>query len=406
MSSPSFVRRAATYAALLLFFVGVAWVSTIRFFVDPVVRDKMAVDFRSFYAAAVAARRGLDPGDFDVIRRIASELHFSKNALVFPYLYPPFFAYAFSWLGDMSHDTALVVWSYISIVLYAIASILIFSVVMNSEGRLRTSLLVLGAVMPLLLGLRANIGLGQVNTIVLVFICAAIWLSMTGRYLAAGFVLAFAVAIKITPIILAVPWLLERRTRAWLGLGAGLVAVIIGSVVLGAASAWFAFIARLPSMSHGSKIPVLSDSNVISNISLAGIYSRLIDSPGVVRVASIVSILVLLAILVVVAGRARSTYEQWLLPLTVVMIVASPVAYHHHIIYLMPAVLLATYRAIREERLVLTAVVLSLTAIAGIDFPALFDLAQFSPGPIASSPNLYALLMLYAIGLWRLRSRI
>ena len=387
------------HAGALAFFVLVAWICVF----DLIIEQPVMIDFYSFYGAASAAQRGFDPYDFQTLQALVRELNVPRAPL-YPYLYPPFFAFAFSWLGALQPATAQKLWSYASFIAYGGASLLAVRAAMqavdSTRARIPAPLLVLASLLTFVLLLRNNMALGQINTFVLVLMCAAILLSLSGRFFWAGFALAFAAAIKITPIILVLPWLLERRARALYGFGAGLGAAFLLTLPFGGAGAWVEFASRLPTMSHGSRIPGLFETKVVFNFSLAGFYARLFDSAGAVRTATLITLLALVAITIAIAMRYRASYERLLLPLSVLMIVASPFAYMHHIIYLMPALLFALYRALREDRRILLGALIAVTALAVIDFPLLVMRGQLGTGAIASSMNLYPLLALWGIGIW------
>ena len=376
--------RDAVYFA---FFTIIAWIVC----ADLLLGRAYMLDFQSFYGAAEAVKRDLDPYDAHVIDAIARES--DLRGPIYPYLYSPFVAYGMSWLADVRHDLAQTLWSYMSIVAYGLSSMFAMRCAVTKQAA--GWLVVITALLAFALPLRGNINIGQINALVLALICAALWLAHSDRPFSAGFTLAFAVVIKIMPLVLALPWLLERRLRALVGLAAGLVAAFLITLPFGGAGAWLEFARRLPTMSHGSTIPGLFPAKTHWSFSLASFYARLFDSPSAVRIASIATIIALVAGIAFVARR-KST-EHVLLPLSVVMIVASPLAYTHHVIYLLPGLLLALHLALRDERRVLAGALLVLGALASTEFPNVYT----SGWPtLALSLNLYALLALYGIGVW------
>ena len=366
---------------------------------DLLIGHGNGIDLRSFWGAAAAAKRGASPYDFAVLQQVARDANLPPGDL-FPYLYPPFFAYGFSWLAGLSFAATQALWAWLSAVAFG-ASVWLATRAARiaiAEPTSPLPLFVLGALLTFALPLRNNIDIGQVNALVLVLICGALLASFTGRSFLAGCLLAFAAAIKVTPIVLALPWLVERRYRALAGVAAGLAAAVLVTLPFGGASAWPEFVSRLPGMSHGAHIEGLFEPKIVFNFSLAGFYARLVDSAAAVRVASVVTILTLVAVPLVLAVRAHpeTRFERLLLPLSVVMIVASPYAYVHHLIYLMPALLLALHRALREDRRALCAALLVATALLAVDFPWLFF--RHPQGAIVTSLDLYVLLALYGIG--------
>ncbi|WP_437598263.1 glycosyltransferase family 87 protein [Sorangium sp. So ce590] len=401
------------YIAIFAFSTAAAWLCVL----DIVLKQSVAMDFKSFYAAAVAARRDLDVYDVKVLGSIAKEMRL-PHVPVYPYLYPPFFAHTFSWLTRLRPNIAQQVWSSIAVVSYGLAAT--FAVVavrratqdpLGAARRIAvpTVLIALIAFLTWGLNLRNSLGMGQVNPLVLAFICAALALSVARKDTAAGLALAVAAGIKVTPILLALPWIIQRRFRALAGLAAGLAALVLISLPFGAAPAWLEFLRRLPRMSHGAKIPGLFDAGSAPNFSVAGFYARLFgEDAAAIRTASVITILLLLGGALALGGRSPSPSRslRLLLPLLVTMIVASPFTYVHHVLYLFPAALYALDRAAEQERRIEMGALVVLFSLATIDFPYIYDRFKGSLPRIALSVNLYVLLVMYALGmflLWRER---
>ncbi|WP_437503743.1 glycosyltransferase family 87 protein [Sorangium sp. So ce1099] len=401
------------YLSVFAFSAGAAWLCVL----DIVLKQPVAIDFKSFYSAAVAASRGLDVYDVTVLESIARELQLPHEP-TFPYLYPPFFAHTFSWLARLSPDTAQQVWSSMAVVSYGLAAT--FAVVAIRRATrgdrdaargpaIPTVLLAFIAFLAWSLNLRNSLAMGQVNPLVLVFICAALALSFSGKDTPAGLALAVAAGIKVTPILLAIPWLLQRRFRALAGLAAGLGALVVISLPFGAAPAWLEFLRRLPRMSHGSKIPGLFDPGTVPNFSLAGFYARLFgQDAATIKAASVITILLLLGAALALGGRAPSPPRslRMLLPLLVTMVVASPFTYVHHVLYIFPAALYALDRAAKHERRLEMGALVVLISLATIDFPYVYERFKAPLPPLVLSVNLYVLLAIYALGmymLWRER---
>ncbi|WP_437966270.1 glycosyltransferase family 87 protein [Sorangium sp. So ce260] len=401
------------YAAILAFSTGAAWLCVL----DIVLKQPVAIDFKSFYAAAVAASRGLDVYDVKVLESIATEMQL-PHAPTFPYLYPPFFAHTFSWLARLSPDVAQQVWSSVAVVSYGLAATFAVAAVRRATqaplGAARrigvpTVLIALIAFLAWALNLRHSLAMGQVNPLVLVFICAALALSLARKDTPAGLALAVAAGIKVTPLLLAIPWVIERRFRALAGLAAGLAALVLISLPFGAAPAWLEFLERLPRMSHGAKIPGLFDPAAVPNFSVAGFYARLFgQDTAAIKTASVITILLLLGGALALGGRSPSPPRslRLLLPLLVTMVVASPFTYVHHVLYLFPAALYALDRAAEQDRRLEMGALVVLLSLATIDFPYVYERFKGALPPLAMSVNLYVLLAIYALGmllLWRER---
>ncbi|WP_434043286.1 MULTISPECIES: glycosyltransferase family 87 protein [Sorangium] len=401
------------YLAVFAFSAGAAWLCVL----DIALKQPVAIDFKSFYTAAVAASRGLDVYDVTVLESIARELQL-PHELTFPYLYPPFFAHTFSWLARLPPNVAQEVWSSMAVVSYGLAAtfavVAIRRATRGADDAARgpavpTGLLALIAFLAWALNLRNSLAMGQINPLVLVFLCAALALSLSGKDTSAGLALAVAAGIKVTPILLAVPWVVQRRFRALAGLAAGLGALVVISLPFGAAPAWVEFLRRLPRMSHGAKIPGLFDPGTAANFSLAGFYARLFgQDAATIKAASVITVLLLVGAALALGGRAASPGRslRLLLPLLVAMVVASPFTYVHHVLYIFPAALYALDRAAKEERRLEMGALVGLVSLATIDFPYVYERFNAPLPPLVLSVNLYVLLAIYALGmalLWRER---
>ncbi|WP_437277133.1 glycosyltransferase family 87 protein [Sorangium sp. So ce375] len=399
--------------ALFAFSAGAAWLCVL----DIVLKQPVAVDFKSFYAAAVAASRGLDVYDVKVLEAIATEMRLPRGP-TYPYLYPPFFAHAFSWLARLRPSAAQQVWSTIAVCSYGLAATFAVAAIRRATppalGAVRrpaipTLLIAFIAFLAWTLNLRNCVGMGQINPLVLLFICAALALSISRKDAAAGLALAVAAGIKVTPVLLAIPWVIERRFRALTGLAAGLVALVLLSLPFGAAPAWIEFLRRLPRMSHGAKIPGLFDPGTTPNFSVAGFYARLFgEHATAIKVASWITLLLLLGGVLALGGRSPSPSRslRMLLPLLVTMIVASPFTYVHHVLFLFPAALYALDRAAKQERSVEMGALVVLLPLATVDFPYIYSRFKGPLPQLALSMNLYVLLAIYALGmlmLWQER---
>ncbi|KYF61231.1 hypothetical protein BE11_39780, partial [Sorangium cellulosum] len=399
------------HLAVFAFSAGAAWLCALGI----ALKQPVAIDFKSFYTAAVAASRGLDVYDVTVLESIARELQLPHEQ-TFPYLYPPFFAHTFSWLARLRPDDAQEVWSSMAVVSYGLAATFaVVAVRRATRGAddaargpaIPTVLLALIAFLTWALNLRNSLAMGQVNPLVLAFICAALALSLSGKDTPAGLALAVAAGIKVTPILIAVPWVIQRRFRALAGLAAGLAALVAISLPFGAAPAWVEFLRRLPRMSHGARIPGLFDPGTVANFSLAGFYARLFgQETATIKTASVITVLLLVGAALALGGRAASPERslRLLLPLLVAMVVASPFTYVHHVLYIFPAALYALDRAVKDERRLEMGALVVLISLATIDFPYVYGRFKAPLPPLALSVNLYVLLAIYALGmvlLWR-----
>jgi alpha-1,2-mannosyltransferase len=296
-------------------------------------------DFRSFYLAARAVYRHLDPYDPVVL------LDLNRRQPAYPYLYSPLLASIAIPLTRLELLTAFRLWSAGSIAAFGLVAAL--TVATRSIAAVRVAaqrplvgllaILVVGAA----LGSSNMIHSGQVNSFVLVPLVASFVLARRRPGLAGG-CLAVAGLLKTSPVIVVFLFVAERRWRALLAaavtaLGiAGLTTLRVG------VRGWERFFDFVDRTSRLEPIVGLFAYSAPPNFSLVGVVTRLTHDDLVTSrmIAGGVS-LALLAPILVLAARRRDVERGragLVLSILVVMVVSSPLAYVHHVIYVLPGV--------------------------------------------------------------------
>jgi alpha-1,2-mannosyltransferase len=369
-------------------------------------------DFLSFYAAARAATADVDFYDQAQLERFVARHGWGER--VYPYLYPPFLAHALRPLATLELATAHRLWLGANVVAFA-ASVSLVLLSARAAWRAVTPrrrpgywlLLTLAAVLVWALPLRNNLLLGQVNPLVLLFISLAVRAHLLGRNAPAGFWLAPAIMIKLTPAVLLLFFLLRRNHRALLTCTVCLVLMAAVSLGLGAGPDWLSFVSHAPERTYGTTIPGLFPAATVWNFAPAGWLARLLpEHEAWVPRLSLLMFAAACLVTVWLAGRARSPANDCLAlaSLFPVLLLASPLTYLHHVVYVMPALVIWLLRAWSEGRHALFAATLLAAFIVGTDWAPLYDrLFGASASPLLTSINLYAVLALLAIG-WRLWS--
>jgi alpha-1,2-mannosyltransferase len=369
-------------------------------------------DFLSFYAAARAAAANVDFYDHGALAHLVTRHGWSDH--VYPYLYPPFLAHALRPLATLELASAHRVWLGASIVAFAAA----VSVMLLSAQRAWSTiapqrppsyglLLALGAILVWALPLRNNLLLGQVNVFVLLFISLAVRSHLLGRSGAAGAWLAPAIMIKMTPAVLLLFFVVRGNQRALLTCMACLLGLAASSLGLGAGPDWLSFVRHAPERTFGATIPGLFPADNLWNFAPAGMLSRLL--PGHAAWVPRLSLLVVAgacSVSVWLSLRARSPSEDGLAlaSLFPVVLVASPLTYLHHVVYVLPALVIWLMRAWSEGRHAVFGATLVAAFVAGTDWAPLYGrLFGASPSPLVTSINFYAVLAFLAVG-WVLLS--
>ena len=379
---------------------------------------RITEDFRSYYLAGWAARLGSTIYDPAVLREIGAILEVETP--INPYLYPPPLAFAASALARLSPSAAQVVWWAVGLGLIAPAvTQLTIQMARLNDGNdangARASvalpelslMFMLGGFLLWMFNIRSNMWWGQVNPIVVAVILFATRAHLRKNGAACGALLAVAALIKMTPALLLLYFCADRSLRRSVlaGFAGALILGFVATLPLGGFSAWLAFIDQVPRMSHGSHIPGLFPASSPANYSFAGFFARLAgDGTLVTRVLTYAAVLTLLAPILVQLWRARRDPRGralLLMPLSIVMMIGSPLAYAHYVLYLLPGALFQLAFAVRSGQVKYVGLLAALFAIVSTDFPAFYY--RFHYGPMGdlllTSLNLYALLVLYLVGM-------
>jgi glycosyl transferase family 87 len=364
-------RRAAWLALIVTLSAGTGalWLLT--------VRTGHGYDFGAFHAAAEAVRAGRDP-------------YVASPGRVPPYVYPPVLAQAVAALPPLTPESARR--------RLALATVVAVSLALG---------LTLWFRVPRTAG-RDEVAQGQVNGLALLAIALAVWLEGRGRPAAAGWALAPAVVLKLTPLTFALWWVARRRLSALAGLAAGVTALVLVSLAVGGAGPWASYLGLLRGLIAGAPPDGLPPLDAVFNFSLAGFCARLLPA----SLAGLVAVAIVLT-LAFVAGRAAAraatpaAEHGALLAVLALAVMAPPLSYRHHVILVFPALLLVladTWTGGRRGRWQGAALLLGLV-LASVNFPGRAAyLSLDAAGGYRrwlTSLNLYGLLVLFAVGVLR-----
>jgi len=393
---------AASGLALFAFVLALCLLSALE-----VVFHATPADFLSFYAAARAAAANVDFYDHAALERLVALHGWGEH--VYPYLYPPSLAYALRPLAALDLSFAHRVWLASNVVAFAAAiSLILLSAqrawkIVTPRGRPPFGLLLaLAATLVWALPLRNNLLLGQVNAFVLLFISLAVRAQLFGRSERAGFWLAPAIMIKMTPALLLLHFLQRGNWRALLACLTCLLAMAAGTLALGAGPEWLSFVQHAPERTYGATIPGLFPASSVWNFAPAGWLCRML--PEHAAWVPRLSLLVLAAACsfsVWLSWRARSPLSDCLAlaSLFPLLLLASPITYLHHIVYLLPALVIWLLRAWSEGRHTLFGATLLMTFVAGTDWAPLYHRLFGASAPsLLTSINLYAVLGFATVG--------
>ena len=367
------------------------------------VRGHALHDYASFHAAACAIRAGLSPYRPDHL--FAGSISCGMGP-VYPYLYPPLLSEALLPMTYLEPWTARLLWHGV-IVCALIAAVWLLDRWLRTRGEevAGVFLFVAASFWPL----RESHMMGQVNTVVLLLL--TVWWTKREKSDWAVIALAFAAAIKMSPALLLLVPLVERRYRE-LARGAicTVTVILLSCAALGKRGFEF-FYGVLGGFVpggqwHGLNLPI----DIFGNSSIAAVLMRLGHPPDPQRLPSklaLIQTIILASMLAAwlvrqkhIAPAARAA------PLLILMVVAPTFAWEHHLTFALlgVAMILAEAKSLRWPLLIIAAAACALMADR-------LDYYVLPPGKysrellaLARSPKLTSLLVLFVIGLFVQRS--
>ncbi|HEY3957945.1 MAG TPA: glycosyltransferase 87 family protein [Streptosporangiaceae bacterium] len=256
------------------------------------------------------------------------------------FTYPPFAAAPFAALTVIPFTAAQVLWALASLIAFAIACHLALRLAGTRPSWTATAAVVAAGLA--LEPVYHTLFNGQINTILLAFVLADVWRVAQGRR--AGIGIGIAAAIKLTPGIFVLLFLLTRRTTAALtAMAAFAVCTLAGYLVAPAGSRlyWTRFFYDTKRV----------DAPYIGNQSLYGTAVRVLSGESHAG-----GWFLLLPLAVAVVGLATATVfgrrGEWLTAAAVTGVTSlliSPVSWTHHWVWIMPALIMLA-RGARGDR--------------------------------------------------------
>jgi alpha-1,2-mannosyltransferase len=376
----------------------------------------LRTDFASFYYASKASALGLNVYSARVLDSLAARDGVANHVL--PYLYPPFLAIVTQPLSRLSPQAAQRVWDGVQVLCISLAcALLVLTLPFRSaEVRERSywlvgSLFTCGALLVFPFG--ENLAFGQVNFSILLLITAGVFLSINKkRDWLAGAALGAAALIKVTPALVLVPFLVNKRWRVLGGFFGGIALLMLATFDIAGKDAWREFLAFLPNMGYARNVEGGFHPSIVANFSLAGFFMRLLPGEAVtIRLLTPTISVILFAVVLFLHLKKGSVRNElaFIMPYLILMLVASPVTWRHHLVLLVPGVVFILRELWFERRGVPRVagigLICLLAALAAMDFQAMYPLFSISEDwrPILTSLNLWFLLMLFAASLLLLK---
>ncbi|AZZ80192.1 MULTISPECIES: glycosyltransferase 87 family protein [Gordonia] len=261
------------------------------------------------------------------------------------YTYSPFSALLFTPLALISFDVARWLWTAgIVVALYLVVMLSFRSLGRPVTWPLRVIAMSLVAVAMLLEPVRTTIWYGQINVFLMLLILADLTRPDTSRTKGVG--AGIAAGIKLTPLIFAGYYAVQRNWRAFFGVIGGFVmTVAIGFIVLPRDS-WAYWTGKLFQSER------VGSAQLRGNQSIRGMLANHLDTdhPSTLLWGA-------LALTALVAGFAVATYAhrrgQELLAISIVGMTAcvvSPMSWGHHWVWFVPIVVIGVHLALDLRR--------------------------------------------------------
>lgn len=191
---------------------------------------------------------------------------------------------------------------------------------------------------------RETLGFGQVNLLLFALIMADM-MALRRGWRWAGIGIGIATAIKLTPALFIVYFLVSKQWRA---------ALTASGATLAATAAAYLVVPHESTAYFGSVIwqtERVGVADMTPNQSLAGLLSRLYDTATAPSVLWIAFTLVLLAVGLTRAAAAHAEGDE-LIAFTLVGLTAnvvSPISWTHHLVWVVPAVIALGDQALRRR---------------------------------------------------------
>lgn len=291
----------------------------------------------------------------------------TRRGILLPFTYPPFAILAFVPTTWVPLQAGFLVLTVISV---ALLFVVVFGFVVSLRGREK------GLVLPAIVAIgvqllaagmdpfRATLGYGQIN-ILLMALVAADCLLPNKRW--RGALIGLAAAIKLTPAVFVLFFLIRKDYRAALRAGVTfLAATAVAWVVLPGSSLTYWTVLLF----NGERI---GGPDFVGNQSLRGAFARLsVDFWWVLPAAVIVALTVFVI--------RRTSGPVGLAVTALCGLLVSPISWVHHWVWLIPVLVVFGWTAITERRVAIGAAVVLAAAVAIVTPVWMFESGGWKDG--------------------------
>lgn len=296
-----------------------------------------------------------------------------------PFTYPPIAAVLFVPLTFLSFDLANVIFTLVTLAALLVVVLLVVREVLDRRlAEAAWVAVALASVLMWIIPVRETIEFGQVNVVLMALVVIDV-LAGRGRWWQ-GSLVGLALAIKLTPAVFLAYFLARRDWRALLvGIGSALVYTGIGFLITWDASVQY----WSETLSDPTRIGELS---YVSNQSLNGLLNRLWlgESTTTLLWFGICAVLGLSSLLLMHLLCRRGHDVVAMLVMGIYALLASPVSWAHHWVWLVPALIVLLALGLRTPGAT-GVLLLGMTALGVLVFYSQ-GIWHVEPEPSAAAP--------------------
>lgn len=396
-------RRSALFVLFLLLF-GLYFVrTTARFW------NENATDFPSYYYAAKAAfQEDRLPYSRATLQEIA--IHEGRNGdKVLPFLYPPPSLILFSPFIQLDYETARRLMLVINLVLVFALLYVIDLILGEKLGTwISFSALIYAAFFA---PLAITISYGQINILVAVLMCGAWYLAKRDKHpLWIALLLVLAIILKLYPILLLLPFVFRKKYTIVIYTLIILAALTLITFFVLPKGTWQNWFENVGSVGYGAQVLGVR-TTIPSNQSIYGFLARLIygsnkrfpallDLPATVaKIVPYVVIIFFLGLSAAISFISRQSlnFDLELSFWLVISYLIAPISWHHHMVFVLPAILITLYFLYKKKDFKLLIPTFLFALFWLYDFPSNSPAFRQGTSTLLMSVPMYLMLLFWVL---------